>query len=82
MSLPFAEIVESKALFQTVVYSLLAGVGLTFAFSVALYGATRTVELRRNDRALAAAAMAGLMALGFAVCVAALVLGFIVMTSK
>jgi hypothetical protein len=82
MSLPVAEIVESKALLQTVLYSLAAGVGLTFAFSVAIYGATRAVELRRDDRLLAAGAAATLMGLGLAVCAGALVLGIVVMTSK
>jgi hypothetical protein len=82
MSLPLAEIVAVKELWQTVVYSIAAAVGVAFAFSLSIYGAARSAELRRDDRPLAAGAAGGLMALGLIACAAALVLGFVVMTSK
>jgi hypothetical protein len=80
--IPVAEIVEGKALLETVVYSLATAIGVMIAFSSAIYGATRAVELRRDERLIAAGAAAILMAVGLAVCAAALVLGFVVMTSK
>ena len=80
--IPLASIVDGEALLDTVIASLVAGVGVTFAFSVAIYGAVRTAELRRDDRPLAAGGAAALMALGLAVCLAAIGLGFVVMLSK
>ena len=80
--IPVAEIVEGRALLETVIYSLVAGVGVTFAFSLSIYGAARAAELRRDERTLAAGAAAAVMFLGLAVCVGALALGFVVMTAK
>ena len=80
--LPFAEIVETKALLDTVLYSLAAGIGVTTSFSVAIYGAARAAELRRNDRPALASASIALAALGLGVSVLAVVLGVIVMTTK
>jgi uncharacterized membrane protein len=77
-----ASIVDWDALLKTAWASLAAGVGVTFAFSVSIYGAARTMELRRDVRLLAATLAAALMVLGLAACVAALVLGVVVMTSK
>jgi uncharacterized membrane protein len=77
-----AEIVETKALLQTVLYSLAAAIGVTTAFSLAIYGTTRAAEFRRDDRPLLAAASGALAAVGLAVCVAAVVLGVIVMSTK
>jgi len=77
-----AEIVETKALLDTVIYSLAAAIGVTTAFSLAIYGATRAAELRRDDRPLLATASGILAATGLSACVAAIVLGVIVMTTK
>ncbi len=82
MNLPLAEIVAVKELWQTVVYSIAAAVGVAFAFSLSIYGAARAAEFRRDERPLAAGAAAGVMALGLLACLGALVLGFVVMTSK
>jgi hypothetical protein len=80
--LPLAEIVESKELLETVAYSFGAAVGVTTAFSVAIYGVTRAVEFRRDERPFASTAAGALGALGLAISVAAVVLGVIVMTAK
>lgn len=77
-----ADIVEWEALLRTVAASMVAGLGITLAFSASIYGAVRTVELRRDERPLAAGLAAGLMLLGLLVSVAAIVLGVIAMTSK
>ena len=80
--IPLAEIVETKALLDTVIYSLAAAIGVTTAFSLAIYGATRAAELRRDDRAMLATASGVLAVAGLSACIAAIVLGVIVMTTK
>jgi hypothetical protein len=77
-----AEIVHTDELLQTIAASLVAGIGVTFAFSVGIWGAGQFVELSRNERPVAAAA--ALVVGGFALaCVgAAIVIGIVVMTSK
>ena len=49
-----AVVVETKELLQTVVASLVAGVGITVVFSVAIWGVARFADLSRNERPLAA----------------------------
>lgn len=77
-----ATIVETKELIETVLASLIAGVGVTAVFSVAIWGGIRFVDLSRGGRSLAAGAAAALGALALALCVAAVVFGIVVMTSK
>lgn len=78
----FAEIVETRELVQTVVFSLLAGIGVTVIFSVAIWGVGRFVDLNQEDRTLAAGAAALTAALALLAVAAALVIGVVVMTSK
>jgi hypothetical protein len=62
-----AEIINWNAAWQAVWTAAVAGVGVTVVFSLAVYGATRTADLRREDRpgqaafygAVALAAVAG-----------------------
>jgi hypothetical protein len=77
-----ATILETKALLETVAASVIAGVGVTIVFSIAVYGATRFADLSRDERPIAAAAAIATAAIAFAACVAVMVLGIIVMTSK
>jgi hypothetical protein len=77
-----ATVVETKELVSTVLASLVAGVGVTAAFSIMIFGAARLADLRRDDRPIAAGAAAVLMVLGFAITAAGIVVGIIVMTSK
>ncbi len=77
-----AVVVETRELLETVVASLVAGVGLTVVFSVAIWGAARFADLNRNERPLAAGAAAALAGLAVLVTLAAVVFGIIVMTSK
>jgi hypothetical protein len=77
-----ATIVQWKELWQTVVASVVAGVGITFAFSVGIWGSGQFLELSRSDRQ-AAATVAGLVALlAFAAVIAAVVIAIVVMTQK
>jgi hypothetical protein len=77
-----ATIVDWNALLETAWASFAAGVGVTFAFSVSIYGAVRFAELRRDERPVAAGLAATLMLLGLAVSAAAITFGVIEMTSK
>jgi hypothetical protein len=75
-------VVDTKALLQTVWVSLVAGVGVTFVFSILVFAATRLADLRRDDRPILAAAAGVLAGLALVVTLAAIVLGIIVMTRK
>jgi hypothetical protein len=77
-----ATIVETKELLETVLYALVAGVGVTIVFSLAIYGATRFADLSRDERPLAAATAAFVAALALLATIAAVVIGIIVMTQK
>jgi hypothetical protein len=77
-----ATIVQGKELLETVVASVVAGVGVTFVFSIAIWGVARFADLSRNERPLAAAAAAVAAGLALAGVLAAVVAGIIVMTKK
>jgi hypothetical protein len=77
-----AVVVETKELLQTVVASLVAGVGVTVVFSVAIWGVARFADLSRNERPLAAGAAAALACLAILVTFAAVAFGIVVMTRK
>lgn len=77
-----AVVVETKELLQTVVASLVAGVGITVVFSVAIWGVARFADLSRNERPVAAGAAAALAGLAVLVTLAAVVFGIVVMSSK
>jgi hypothetical protein len=74
--------VDWDALLQVVWVSILTGIGVTGAFGVAIYGATRAVDLSREGRApeaglFAVVAVAALVAVGGAV-----IFGIVAMTDK
>lgn len=75
-------IIEGKQLWQTIVWAIGSGVVLTFAFSVAIYGATRFADLNRDEKPLAAGFAAALGVLAFVACIGGVVGGIIVMTNK
>ena len=77
-----AVIVETKELLETVIASLIAGVGITTVFSVAIWGAARFIDFSRGDRPVAAGAAAVLGVLGMAATLGAVALGIVVMTSS
>jgi hypothetical protein len=78
----WAAIVETKDLLETVAVSAITGIGVTLAFSLAVFGATRFADLSRDQRPAAATAALATAVLAFAVCVAAVVTGIVVMTKK
>jgi hypothetical protein len=77
-----ATIVETKDLLETVVASVVAGVGVTTVFSLAIWGGARFADLSREGRSLAAGAAAALSGLALLATLAAVVVGIVVMTSK
>jgi hypothetical protein len=77
-----AVVVETKELAETVVASLVGGVGVTVIFSIAIWGSARFAELSRGERPLAAAGAAAVAVLALAATAASVVLGIVVMTSK
>ena len=77
-----ATIVHTDELLQTIAASLIAGIGVTFAFSVGIWGASQFTELSRSGRTVAATAAAVVGALGLLCVAAALIIGIVVMTHK
>jgi cytochrome c biogenesis protein CcdA len=77
-----ATVVETKELFDTVLASLVAGIGVTTVFAILILGVTRSADLVRDERPVAAAAAGGLALVAFAVVTGAIALGIVVMTQK
>lgn len=77
-----AVVVETRELLETAIASVIAGVGITVVFSIAIWGAARFVDLSRGERPVAAAAAAALGGLALAVTLAAVAVGIAVMMSK
>jgi cation transporter-like permease len=74
-----ATLIESKEMLQTVVASVVAGIGITLVFSVAIWGVARFADLSRAERPLAAGAAAVVAGLALTCVVAAVVVGLVVM---
>jgi hypothetical protein len=75
-----ATIVHTDELLKTIAAAVVGGIGITFIFSVGIWGAGQFAELSRNERPVAAlgAALVGGVALA---CVGAVViLSIVVMT--
>ena len=77
-----ATIVQWKDLGQAVAASLVAGVGIGFAFSVGIWGSGQFIELNRGERPLAAAAAGAVAAVAFLCVLGAVAVGIVVMTHK
>lgn len=76
-----ASVVDFKALGQVVLYSLIAGVGVSAIFALAVHGAARSTEPSR--RGSTSSAMYAVVALvGAAICLAAVAYGIYLMTQK
>jgi hypothetical protein len=79
--LTLATIVDWQALGLTVVASLIAGVGIIVAFSVAIYGGARFADLQRSGRTIASLGAGALMIVGLATSIGGCVVGLIVVIS-
>jgi len=77
-----ATIVDWSDLLQTIGASIVAGVGITIAFSVVIWGSARFADLRREERPGPAGVALTISGLALAVVTAGVVFGVIVMTTK
>jgi uncharacterized membrane protein YidH (DUF202 family) len=77
-----ATVIETKELLETVAASLIAGVGVTAAFAILIFGVTRSADMVRDERPLLATAAGGLAAVALIVVAAAITVGIVVMTRK
>ena len=77
-----ATIVDWQTLGEVALASLIAVVGVTLSFSLAIVGATRMIDMRRDGRSFEAGGYAALMILALAGSGAAVAFGVIVMTTK
>ena len=77
-----AEIVDWKALGDVIIASLVAGVGVTLCFSLAILGATRFADMRREERPIEAAFYAVVGLFGLLVSLAGIGVAIYQMTSK
>jgi hypothetical protein len=83
MRLPIADdIVEWDLIWQVIYSALAAGVAVTIAVSFAILGFTRAADARRDGDTLDTVFYSTLFVLGLVACLAAIVLGIVVMTSK
>jgi hypothetical protein len=79
---PVAAIVEWDALLEVVVVSLVVGVGVTGVFSIAVLGAVRFVDFRRDGRPIEAGFFGLVSLIALIASVAAIVYGIALMVSK
>jgi hypothetical protein len=77
-----ATVVHTDELLQTVGAAVVGGIGVTFAFSVGIWGAGQFTELSRHERPLAATAAALVGVIALACVAAAVVTAIVVMTHK
>ena len=75
-------IVDGADLVEVIWTSLAAGIGVTAVFGLAIHGAARAVDLRRNGHSFQATAFGVLCAAALAAVAGAIVLAIIVMTTK
>jgi hypothetical protein len=73
-------IVDTHALTQVLWVSMVAGVGVTAAWGLAILGATRAVEFGRDGRIGEATVYAVIGVVGLAVVLAAIVFGILILT--
>jgi hypothetical protein len=79
---PIAVIVDTSALLKVIATALVAGIGITIAFSLAILGATRFADMRRDERPLEARLYGALTLLALAVVLAAVAFAILITTSK
>jgi len=77
-----AVVIETEELLQTVLASVVAGVGITVVFSIAIWGGARFVDLSSSERPVAASAAAVVGVVALVLTLGAVVTGILVMTSK
>jgi len=79
---PIAEVVDWNGLLEVLWSAAAAGLVVTLAASLAILGATRAVDSRRAGHVVPAGLFALVGVFGALLLAGAVVLGFVVMTSK
>ncbi len=74
-----AVVVHTEDLLKTIAASVVAGVGITVVFSIAIWGAARFVDLSSNERPVAAGAAAAVGIVALVATLAAVAVGLFVM---
>jgi hypothetical protein len=82
MILALGTIIAGSTLVKLVIGALVAGLGVTFAFSALIYCVERAVAFRRSDQRAAAVAFQAASALALAAVIAIVTYGLILTTSK
>lgn len=77
-----ATIVHTDELLSTVAAASVAGIGVTFLFSLGIWGAGQFTELSRDGKSVLATAAAAVAVLAFVCVAAAVIVGMLVMTNK
>jgi hypothetical protein len=77
-----ATVVDTEALAETVLAAVVAGVGVTMIFSVAILGMARFVDMNRSGRPVAAVAFGVVALVALVAFAAVIVFGIVVMASK
>jgi hypothetical protein len=77
-----ATIVDTATLGKVILYSAGAGVGASVVFALAVYGATRSTDMRRAGQAGVATLYAAIAVLGAAATVGAVAYGIYLVTQK
>jgi hypothetical protein len=72
-------VVHTNELLQTIAASVVAGVGITAVFSIAIWGAARFVDLSSSERPAAASAAAAVGIVALVATLAAVAVGILVM---
>ena len=76
------KVVDWAKILQVVYSALVVAIAVTIAFSLAVAGSTRFAEERRDGATVRAMLWVVIALLGIGVCLAAIVLGIVVMTTK
>jgi hypothetical protein len=77
-----AAAIDGHLLLRVLLTALVAGVGVSVVFALAVLGLARSAELRREERSAAAAGYAALGAAGLLVTGALIVLGLVLLAHK
>jgi hypothetical protein len=77
-----AAAINTHALVKMIYSSLLAGVGVAVVFSLAIVGAARSGEMRREHRTVATLAYTALAAAGLLVTAAMVIYGLVLVAHK
>jgi hypothetical protein len=77
-----AKIIDTSAAWQAVWTAAVSGVGVTIVFSLAVLGATRSTDMRRDDRPGQAAVYVALALVALAATIGAVVYAITLITTK